>query len=162
MTKKPKIYLDTSVYGGYFDVEFEKYTKLFFDKIFAEEFEVLFSDQLEDELKVAPQHVRDLATRVKSLSFQYIDTSAEAEALANEYITEKVVGETSKADCIHIALASIHHAKYLVSWNFKHIVNVQRIEGYKIINIKNGYHIPDIHTPMELMLWNEKKKISAM
>jgi len=41
MTKKLKLYLDTSIYGGYFDVEFEEPTKLLFDKIFTGEFELI-------------------------------------------------------------------------------------------------------------------------
>tara|TARA_R110002049_G_scaffold211187_2_gene382224 strand:- start:293 stop:553 length:261 start_codon:yes stop_codon:yes gene_type:complete len=71
--------------------------------------------------------------------------------LATEYIDEKVVGETSYTDCLHIALATIYQADLLVSWNFKHIVNVERIRGYNSINIKNGYKQLDIRSPRELM-----------
>jgi len=53
----------------------------------------------------------------------------EAVALANRYI-KKVVGGTSMADCLHIAVATLAKADMLASWNFKHIVNVQRIRGY--------------------------------
>ena len=53
---------------------------------------------------------------------------------------------------MHIALATIHHADYLISWNFKHIVNVQRIRGYNIINMKNGYHMLEIRSPREFAL----------
>ena len=63
---------------------------------------------------------------VKSLSADltsFIETTDEAIDLATEYIREKVVGQTSYADCLHIALATIHRADFLVSWNFKHIGN---------------------------------------
>jgi tryptophan 2,3-dioxygenase len=66
---------------------------------------------------------------------EFIDTTDEAIDLATEYITEKVVGQTSYADCFHIALATINRADFLVSWNFKHIVNIERIRGYNSINI---------------------------
>jgi len=112
----------------------------------------MFSDVVQNELKLSPQHVQDFATRVKSLPIQFIETSAEAEDLANEYITQKVVGQTSYEDCMHIALATIHHADCLVSWNFKHIVNLPRIKGYSIINLTNGYHTPEIRSPKELVL----------
>jgi len=69
--------------------------------------------------------------------------------LASEYIAEKVVGQTSFADCLHIAIATINRADYLISWNFKHIVNVQRIRGYNSINMKNGYHLIEIRSPRE-------------
>lgn len=55
----------------------------------------------------------------------------------------------SFADCLHIAIATINHADFLVSWNFKHIVNVQRIRGYNSINIKKGYKQHEIRTPRE-------------
>ena len=89
---------------------------------------------------------------VKSLKTEFtefIDTTDETIDLATEYITEKVVGPTSYADCLHIALATINRADFLVSWNFKHIVNVQRIRGYNAINIKNGYKQLEIRSPRE-------------
>jgi hypothetical protein len=73
----------------------------------------------------------------------------EAVDLANAYIAENVVGKTSYADCLHIALATIHHADFLVSWNFKHIVNMQRIRGYNFVNTKNGYKHLEIRSPRE-------------
>jgi hypothetical protein len=50
---------------------------------------------------------------------------------------------------LHIALATIHKADYLVSWNFKHIVNVQRIQNYNSINLKSGYKFLEIRSPRE-------------
>ena len=51
--------------------------------------------------------------------------------------------------CLDIALATIHRADFLVSWNFKHIVNIERIRGYNAINIKNGYKQLEIRSPRE-------------
>jgi hypothetical protein len=82
---------------------------------------------------------------------EYIDTTEESIDLANEYISEKVVGQSSFADCLHIALATINRADFLVSWNFKHIVNIQRINGYNAINIKNGYKQLEIRSPREFI-----------
>jgi predicted nucleic acid-binding protein len=152
MTNKIKIYLDTSVFGGYYDEEFEQYTKPLFDRLANDEFILLFSNLTQDELEPAPQQVKDLVTQIKAGSTQFLDTSDEAVELANTYITEKVVGETSYSDCLHIALATIHKADYLVSWNFKHIVNVQRIRGYNAINLKNGYSLLEIRSPREFAL----------
>jgi hypothetical protein len=52
---------------------------------------------------------------------------------------------------IHIALATIHNADVLVSWNFKHIVNVNRIRGYNTVNLNNGFKALDIRTPTEIL-----------
>ena len=80
---------------------------------------------------------------------EFLDTSDEAIDLATEYITEKVVGQTNYTDCLYIALATINRADFLISWNFKHIVNVQRIRGYNAINIKNGYKQLEIRSPRD-------------
>jgi hypothetical protein len=62
-----------------------------------------------------------------------------------------VVGKTSIEDCRHIALATISEVDVLASWNFKHIVNIDRINGYNAVNIANGYKIIDIRSPKDLI-----------
>lgn len=146
---KQRIYIDTSVFGGYFDEEFSDHTIPLFDRLRDGEFTLLFSTVTQDELENAPTKVKELVRGLKIESTEFLDTTAEAVELATEYITEKVVGQTSFADCLHIALATINRADFLISWNFKHIVNVQRIRGYNSINIKNGYRQIEIRSPRE-------------
>ncbi len=146
---KQRIYIDTSVFGGYFDEEFAGHTIPLFDRLKSNEFTLLFSTVTQDELENAQQEVKELVKSIKVESTEFLDTTDEAVDLATEYITEKVVGPTSYADCLHIAIATIHRAEFLVSWNFKHIVNVQRIRGYNSINIKNGYRQIEIRSPRE-------------
>jgi hypothetical protein len=71
--------------------------------------------------------------------------------LGDTYIAENVVGKTSREDCFHIALATIHKADILVSRNFKHIVNVMRIRCYNAVNLKLGYSNIDIRSPKEII-----------
>lgn len=77
--------------------------------------------------------------------------------LANEYLNENVVGRTSKEDCLHIATATIFKADILVSWNFKNIVNINRIRGYNSVNLKYGYNLIDIRSPKELINYDTSK-----
>jgi hypothetical protein len=51
---------------------------------------------------------------------EFLEVTDDTTELAAEYIAEGVVGHTSFADCLHIALATINRADYLISWNFKH------------------------------------------
>lgn len=148
---KQRLYIDTSVFGGYYDEEFEEFTRPLFERIQNEEFVLLFSTVTEDELENAPPQVKDLVRHLRAESTEFIELTREAIDLANQYIKEKVVGQTSYADCLHIAMATINRADFLISWNFKHIVNIQRIMGYNSINIKNGYKQLEIRSPRELM-----------
>ena len=75
----------------------------------------------------------------------------EAINLARTYIAENIVGKTSFDDCVHIALATIHKADVLVSWNFKHIVNVYRIRGYNSVNLRLGYQTLEIRSPKDII-----------
>ena len=146
---KQRIYIDTSVFGGYFDEEFAEHTIPLFIRFKNNEFTLLFSTVTQDELENAPEKVKELVKGLKIESTEFLDTTDEAVDLATKYIAEKVVGQTSYADCLHIAIATVNRADFLVSWNFKHIVNVQRIRGYNSINIKNGYRQIEIRSPRE-------------
>ena len=146
---KQRIYIDTSVFGGYFDEDFAEHTIPLFNRLRNNEFTLLFSTVTQDELENAPEKVKELVKSLRTEWTEYLEITDEAVDLATEYITEKVVGQTSFADCLHIAIATIDRADFLVSWNFKHIVNVQRISGYNAVNIKNGYKQLEIRSPRE-------------
>ena len=148
-----RIYLDTSVIGGYYDSEFEEDTRILFEKIKLEQFHVVLSDITEGELQEAPDMIRNLFIELSAGLATKIELTEEAVQLADTYLAEKVVGKTSRVDCFHIALATIHQVDILVSWNFKHIVNVQRIRGYNAVNMKLGYPTIDIRSPKEIIYY---------
>ena len=148
--KKLSLYLDTSVIGGYFDKEFEQDTRLLFQNIKDGKYDVFISDMTKNELNDAPEKVKNL---LDGLEHRKIFVTDECEDLAEEYINEKVVGMASKEDCIHIATATIYNIDVLVSWNFKHIVNIQKIRGYNTVNMKNGYRTIDIRSPKEVVIY---------
>jgi predicted nucleic acid-binding protein len=152
---RQRLYLDTSVFGGHFDEEFAEFTIPLFESLNKGAFILLFSSVTQDELENAPSNVRELVIKIKKEHAEFLETNEEAVSLAAAYIEEKVVGQTSFADCLHIALATISKADYLISWNFKHIVNVQRIRGYNSINIKNGYKQLEIRSPREFMNYED-------
>jgi len=146
MTKR--IYLDTSVYGGYFDKEFQELTKRLFIEIGQNKFKVLVSSLTINELLFAPIEVNNLLKNLSINETEILSISQEANSLAEKYISNKVVGETSFSDCLHIAIATINNADSLVSWNFKHIVNVSRIIGYNTVNLEYGYKSLRIESPI--------------
>ena len=155
ITKRLTLYVDTSVIGGYFDIEFAKETQELFDNLENSMFNILFSSVTEDELLNAPKQVRELLQMIPDSLKKRVDLTEEAVRLADTYIAEKVVGKTSREDCFHIALATIHKADILVSWNFKHIVNILRIRGYNAVNLKLGYAQIDIRSPKDIVNYGD-------
>jgi hypothetical protein len=105
---------------------------------------------LEVELLRAPAFVRELLASIPSEYIEHLRLTSEAIELADGYIEAKVVGKTSRADCQHIAMATLSNADVLVSWNFKHIVNLDRIRGYNSVNHRFGYKMIEIRTPKEI------------
>ena len=156
--RKLLLYLDTSVIGGYYDNEFLTDTQRLFQAVKNNEYGVVISDLTLKELVKAPRNVQTLLQDL-SIDFKEVLASPECVTLANEYLKEKVVGQTSLEDCIHIATATVHKIDILVSWNFKHIVNIQRIRGYNAINIKNGYAVLEIRSPKDLIGYENDKTV---
>ena len=153
--KASKIYLDTSVFGGYYDTEFEEETQILFEKIKLGQFQLIYSSTTEDELLGSPERVQKLLSNLLDSLKKRVELTEEAVNLADAYLAENVVGRTSRSDCFHIAMATINEVDILVSWNFKHIVNVKRIRGYNAVNMKLGYKIIDIRSPKEI-IYNEE------
>jgi len=149
--KRQRIYIDTSIVGGFFDTEFEKETKLLFQQLESKEVVFVISEVLTGELENAPERVKILLSNYNDECFEKVQLTDEARQLADKYIAENVVGKTSYDDCCHIALATIHRVDVLASWNFKHIVNLVRIRGYNGVNLKNGYATIEIRNPKELI-----------
>ena len=148
---KQRIYIDTSVVGGYFDEEFKEPTLKLFERLEKNEVIFVISDLLDLELISAPQKVREHLLNYSSDKFERVELTKEAVVLADSYIREKVVGKTSLEDCRHIALATIHKVDVLASWNFKHIVNLDRIKGYNSVNLRSGYAMIEIRSPKDLI-----------
>jgi len=142
---------DTSVVGGYFDEEFKEATTRLFERLANNEIIFVVSDLLDLELINAPQQVRERLFKYSADKFQRVELTEEAIKLADTYIDEKVVGKTSLEDCRHIALATIHKVDVLASWNFKHIINLDRIKGYNSVNLRLGYSMIEIRSPKDLV-----------
>jgi len=109
------------------------------------------SDITAAELEFAPDAVKDLVNTVAPENHRVVNTSDEAKRLAELYIAAGVVPKWCWTDARHIAVATLSEVDVLVSWNFKHIVNLQRIRGYNAVNTGVGYQQLEIRTPREVV-----------
>lgn len=148
---RQRIYLDTSVIGGYLDQEFQEWSKQLFAEFKAGEKIAVISDITLDELERARQEIRDLLKLIPEESKEYIFNDEEAEDLADVYLKEGAITKKWHEDALHIAIATINKVDVLVSWNFKHIVNLDKIKKYNGVNLKHGYTILEIRNPREVL-----------
>jgi predicted nucleic acid-binding protein len=150
-----RFYFDTSVFGGVYDVEFDEESIQLFEKVKLGQITCVYSDLTEAEIFDAPERVRNFFKGLPQAHLEIVKVTDEAVVLAKRYIDENVVGKTSFDDCLHIALATIHKVDILVSWNFKHIVNVYRIRGYNSVNLRSGYQTLEIRSPKDIINYED-------
>ncbi len=111
---------------------------------------ILVSDVTYDELIPAPDAVRAVFDNVSEENKEFVPLDREAEELAQAYIDSKVLGKSSLEDAMHVAIATAAGADLILSWNFKHIVNFQRIRQFNAVNLMQGYKTLDIRSPLEV------------
>jgi len=148
---KLRVYIDTSVVGGCLDEEFKEDSVQLFDEFVKGMKTLVISDVLLFELEGAPKKVKNILRKVSTENIEYVALNEESIALANTYIEEGSVTEKSLSDARHIAMATVERVDVLVSWNFKHIVNINRIHLLNSVNLKLGYPILDIRSPKEVL-----------
>jgi len=148
---KTRIYVDTSVVGGCEDDEFSEHSVRLMECFVRGDFILVVSDLTVQELAAAPDEVREHLAAVPEAYIETLQLDAEARELAESYIAAGVITAKMRVDAQHIAIATVARVEVLVSWNFKHIVNLQRIHGYNSVNLRRGYPILEIRAPREVL-----------
>jgi len=146
-----RIYVDTSVIGGCFDPEFEDASRKLFDLFASGEHVLVLSSVTAGELEDAPEEVRNVVDEVPERHVERIQLGPADEHLAGLYLGAGVIPRRMTADAQHIAMATLAEVDVLVSWNFKHIVNLSRIKGYNAVNLGLGHRSLEIRTPQEVL-----------
>ena len=146
-----RIDVDTSVIGGCEDDEWREHSVRLMECFARGDYVLVVSDVTLQELASAPQKVRARLGEVPEKHIEVLQLSAEARELAEAYVTEGVIPGGMRADAQHIAIATVARVNVLVSWNFKHIVNLRRIHGYNSVNLRRDYPILEIRSPREVL-----------
>ena len=148
---KIRIYTDTSVLGGCEDAEFAEHSVRLMEGFVRGERLLVLSTLTVQELAAAPAQIRRRLASVPEAHIETLQLDAEARDLAEAYVSAGVLTAKMRADAQHIAIATVGRVDVVVSWNFKHIVNLQRIHGYNSVNLRTGYPMIEIRTPREVL-----------
>jgi hypothetical protein len=104
------------------------------------------------EIRPAPEPVRAKYTDVLGLGGELVEIGAEALQLATAYERHGALPPALRNDMLHIALATVAEVDVLVSWNFKHIVRLDKIRLFNAVNLELGYKSLQIYSPREVTL----------
>lgn len=152
---KIKVYLDTSVIS-YLDqqdapVEMAQ-TREVWEKIKSGKYDVYISDVVLRELNECKEDKRNiLLNYLKEIKFQTVEITDKTMKLAEKFIDLGVLKKKSFDDCQHIAAAIVSDCDIIISWNFKHIVNVKTIRGVKVVTTMEGFKDLLIYQPTALL-----------
>lgn len=145
-----RIYIDTSVLGGCFDREFATWSNALVRDFRARRLIPVLSDVTAAEVQEAPEAVRDLHHELLTLVDGVLPLTEEALSVVAAYEARKILPPKYEADMRHIALATIDEVDSLVSWNFKHVVRLEKIRLFNEVNVQLGYKVLSILSPREV------------
>jgi predicted nucleic acid-binding protein len=146
---KHRIYVDTSVIGGCLDEEFAKESNRLLEMANEGKITLLISDLLIRELDGGPEKVRAILHCFLPTAFENVFLNQESDALFNAYINAQILALRYANDARHVALATVAKADLILSWNFKHIVHLDKIRMFNSVNLREGYLQIEIRSPWE-------------
>ena len=147
---KLRIYVDTSVLGGCFDPEFAVWSNGLVRDFRAHRLIPVLSDVTAAEVSSAPGPVKALHRELLSLAGSVLPVTLEITSLVAAYQARRILPARMAADMTHIALATVADVDTLVSWNFKHIVRLEKIRLFNAVNVELGYRVLSILSPREV------------
>lgn len=150
--------MDTSAIGGVSDDEFAEASQRFFERVRRGEFTVLVSSTCLAELQGAPASVSELLPGLPEDAVVELEESEEVSRLAKAYLDAGVLGASSFADATHVASATAGGADLILSWNFRHMVNYERIRKFNSVNLAEGYDQIDIRRPVGGGVWRRSRR----
>ena len=148
--KTLRIYIDTSVIGGCLDEEFAEDSKRLIRAVLDGKVVMLVSEVVVEEIREAPVEVREILDSISNERIEIVPLTAQIRELRDAYLKAGIVGKKSIDDATHVACASVATADAIVSWNFKHIVRLDKMKAYNQVNFSQGYAILTIVSPREV------------
>jgi predicted nucleic acid-binding protein len=149
--KKTKLYLDTSVPSFLFaddSPEKREATIQFWDILKMGLYDIVISDILLTEISRSEvPSSQQLEDRLAEIILKIVSVNEDIYSLAQKYIDEGIIPQKYQDDALHVALATYNEVDALISWNFKHMVNLKTIRGVNGINRMLGFKELEILTP---------------
>ena len=151
----PKLFLETTVFNFYFEGkqgQKQKDAIRLFEAIAGGKYEAYTSEEVVNEIKATSE---EKAVKMKALSEKYIkrtiQSSPEAERMADIYVKKGIIPLKFRTDALHIATAVVNELDFVVSYNLGHIVKTKTMIGTGFANLREGYRQIGLSTPTEVI-----------
>ena len=148
--KVQRVYIDTSVLGGCFDAEFARWSNGLMKDFRLGNFKPVVSEVVATEIENAPENIQRVFADLIDLGAEQLAIDNQVVEVANAYQDRGILTPKYYDDGLHVALATVHEADVISSWNFKHIVHYDKIRRFAAANIDLGYNAIQIYSPREI------------
>jgi hypothetical protein len=125
------------------------------DDFRVERFRPVLSHVTAAEVALAPVSIRNLFSEFLTIG-ESLPVTDDALDLLSAYEARGVLGPRFRNDMLHIAVATVGEVDVLVSWNFKHIVRLDKIQLFNGINLEMGYRPLGIYSPREVATYGRE------
>ena len=159
--RKPKIYLETTMFNYYFDLDRDAHadTVTLFEEIRAGKYEAYTSEYVIDELEETKEESKrsNMLALIVEFDIAVLNYSDEAEELADIYINEGVMPTSKRLDSLHISVSTVNNLEYIFSFNFQHINRIKTKTMTGLINVREGYKPVTIAVPAEVIEYGKSE-----
>jgi hypothetical protein len=147
--KRLRVYVDTSVFGGCLDPEFAEWSNALMDDFRSGRSVLVVSDVTLGEVAMAPEPVREILSELLEMA-EELPVTAEALELLRAYESQSILAARFRNDMLHVAVATVAEVDVVVSWNFRHIVRLDKIMLFNGVNLQFGYRPLTVYSPREV------------
>ena len=153
---KLRVYIDTSVLGAIYDIEDPsrvEATKSLLEVLKAKvKYTPFISNIVVEEIERAPPDIRgSLRKIVGDMKVDILYEMEECIGLVDEYLKKKIIPRRDRDDARHIAVAVLNNMDVIITWNCRHMANIEKKRMVNAVNMMLGYRQIDIVTPMEVI-----------
>lgn len=149
-----KLYLDTSVLGAVCDPGPDERllaTRRLLNGLLEGRWEGFISTLVLEEIDRAPDSVREkIAMELRRVPLVVLEESSESLTLAQAYVAAGAIPADYEDDARHIAIATVNDIRVIVSWNFRHMVNIERKRRINSVNLREDLPLLDLVSPWEV------------
>lgn len=156
---KLKIYFDTSVINFLFaddspekrDITVEYFNDYVKQNVYEHYISQIVIDEIQRTTNIKQKDQLLQVIDRFNLPFLPLEPEMQINELALAYIKKNVIPEKKLDDALHVAIATIHNIDILLSWNYKHLANINKERQILIVNLELGYYkTPRLTNPMEV------------
>ncbi len=162
---KSKVYIETSIPSYYCEIreDTESVAKRLLTREWWDNhrnfYELVTAPPVTDELEQGDYPTKSETLRLIS-DIPLLELTEETENIVDEYLRHHLMPKDPKGDALHLALASYHNCRFLLTWNCQHLANANKFEHIRHINTLLGLFVPILTTPYGLLYEYEGREIN--